>query len=585
MSRHTLILLGLVAVIGGGASALPAAATGPACVTYEDAAGDADGEDTLDLVSLSLDNTATHLVATLGVKKLATMPTLAPGYGFQVGYTFNGKKFEHAFFKYGVDPMNTFVATSGDSNRTWVDDDVVPVPVTAVFDLPKNLVTLSVKLADLEPYAAAPWLDARFGAINAVASDDIYLDAAPYDTLTAPEGATYHVRGGCGPDAADPGTPPKAPHFLAPDVAPRADCFTAKDTKGDGTTPIVGSVAVPNDPSLDLLGIAVNVTDTQVKAYLQVDKLADRPTAFAGDRYEFTFGYEGKVYTLAGGRIPAPFETAPLATQTRGQVNGTTNAAIKPTAVYDKTANRVVLTVSRAALEGVHGAAIPLGALVTGVAGRTVALLPDAEAVSDVATNADDTKWVFGNSTCFVPPAAKLVADGAAPAVQYGDRATLRAKLTAEDGTALAGKTVRFTLGSASASGTTNASGVATASVLNTGTAGAGSFTAAFAGDTANGPATMSAPITLSAEVTRLTLAVAKNGTARTVTATLKDDDGKAVAGQTVTWTVNGKSAGSGRTDTAGRVVLKTAKATQTVVAKFAGVTGKYTAVQATKKV
>jgi hypothetical protein len=91
---------------------------------------------------------------------------------------------------------------------------------------------------------------------------------------------------------------------------------------------------------------------------------------------------------------------------------------------------------------------------------------------------------------------------------------------------------------------------------------------------------TLGGTITIRSETTKFApLAVAKpSATARTVTATLLDDDKRAVTGQSIAWYVNGKKVATGKTDSKGRAVYKGAKAGQKVQAKFTGVANKYTA-------
>jgi hypothetical protein len=591
LSRRHLSLLALAAALAGGAAVPQPAAAGAACVTYDDASGDAslevvgpvaDADQDLDILGLTLDNTATDLVAEIQVAKLAANPAKAPGHGFSFGYTFNERTYEHSYYSYGQAPLNTATQTGGFAWSSYVNDTSRAIPVTAAFDTTRNVVTLSVRLADLEPWAFAPAFGSRLTALWADSSTDYVGSGFTYDDVAAPEGAAYRVRYGCGPDAVDLGDPPAPRLGAAPDVAPRAGCFLGQDATGDGRPTFATGVAAPNEPGLDLVGYSVNTTASEIKAHLHLADLGDKPANFVGDRFEIAFGYEGATYTLAGGRVTAPSDEV-TAEQTRGQVNGTTNAALLPTVEFDKDANTVAISVARSVLSGVHGKAIPYGAVFTGVTARTWGIQPALQFPADTATNAADTKYTVGHSPCYTPPPATLAAVGR-PSVQYGDAARLTAKLTKDGGGALAGKPVTFTLGSRSATATTNSSGVATALVVNTLPAGDGAFTASFAGDSSAGAAAVTAPVTLRAETTRLTLSVAKSGTKRTVTATLKDDDGKPVAGQTVTWLVNGKAAGSAKTDAKGVAVLKTAKPGQTVVAKYAGLTGRYLAAQASKK-
>lgn len=83
---------------------------------------------------------------------------------------------------------------------------------------------------------------------------------------------------------------------------------------------------------------------------------------------------------------------------------------------------------------------------------------------------------------------------------------------------------------------------------------------------------------------TALSLSVAKKANTRTVTARLTSA-GKPLAGQVVTWLVNGRKVGTATTSSAGTAVLKTAKPTQTVTVEFAGVADKYLASRTSARV
>lgn len=600
MSRRralTLAALATAVTVNGGFALLSASAAA-ACITYTDPTGDAkavvasqtaDEDADLDITGLSLNNTATELIGTITVKKLAANPAKAPGHGFSFSYTFNGKKFEHSYYKYGQSALDTAASTGGITYTSTVAGTSRPIPVAATFDLAKNTATLKVQLADLEPWAFAPAFNAELTALGARTGSDYFAEGVPYDSLAAAD-SSYRIRYGCGPDAVDGGNRPPLPLRVTEDEYPRDDCFLVTDKKSDGTPIIAGPATAPNEPDVDIVGLNVNTTASEIKAFIKVDKLADKPANFTGDRFEVIFGYLGKTFTFAVGRFGAtpnpalPVVGAPFADPNRGQVNGTTNAALKPTGTFDKATNTVVIGISRAALNTAAGEDVPLGAVLTGVLAKTWAYQPGLQFTADTATNAADTKYVVGFSRCFLPPEAKLTAIGT-PSVQFGDEVALSAKLENENGTALSGKTVKFTLGATTVNATTNGAGVAVANVVDTLTAGDATYSVSFAGDKSAGPAAIAAPITVRLEVTKLTLAVAKSGSTRTVTATLKDDDGKPLAGQTLLWTINGKAAGSAKTDAAGRAVLKTAKPTQTVLVKFAGVTGKYATSQVSVKV
>jgi len=150
----------------------------------------------------------------------------------------------------------------------------------------------------------------------------------------------------------------------------------------------------------------------------------------------------------------------------------------------------------------------------------------------------------------------------------YHDSVTLGATLV--DGATsdpLANKTVSFTLGSQSCSGTTDLSGAASCMLTLTQAPGSYTVTASFAGDTVYAPSSDSAPFTITREETTLTYTgptVILTGGTLNVSATLvedgaNDDDGDggspppSPAGQTVTFTLDGQTC-SGVTDASGDV-------------------------------
>jgi hypothetical protein len=128
--------------------------------------------------------------------------------------------------------------------------------------------------------------------------------------------------------------------------------------------------------------------------------------------------------------------------------------------------------------------------------------------------------------------------------------------------------------------GTTDANGLAAVSYLPGRAAGTYPLVITFAGDATDGRATLRGPtVTVLVEGTGLAaLKSARNGTARTVTTTLTDDDAHAVAGQPVEWWANGKRVATTTTDAHGKATYAKAAAGQSVVAKYPGLTGKYAA-------
>ena len=160
----------------------------------------------------------------------------------------------------------------------------------------------------------------------------------------------------------------------------------------------------------------------------------------------------------------------------------------------------------------------------------------------------------------------------------YSDPVTLRGVLTGDvaGGTPLAGRQLKFTLGSKSCTGTTNSSGVASCT-LNVGDpAGPYSVTASFAGDTYYQASSGSKSFTVTTEETSLSYTGAtsgKRGTSATLSARLSSDDG-GISGRTINFTLGSLNC-SGTTNASGvascNVTLGSTTGTFTVNASFAG--------------
>ncbi|MDQ1705181.1 MAG: hypothetical protein QOF18_1547, partial [Frankiaceae bacterium] len=191
--------------------------------------------------------------------------------------------------------------------------------------------------------------------------------------------------------------------------------------------------------------------------------------------------------------------------------------------------------------------------------------------------------WNVGDNNCFGPPAATLSNVGAATA-QFTDAAAAAAKLVDIDGRPLAGKPVRFTVGAVTVIAKTGADGVAKAAVKPKGKAGTYALVTSFAGDASAGKVSISTPFTVTVERTALKLS--STATRKpTVTAVLRDNDAHAVAGQQLTWLVNGKKVGSATTNSSGVAKFTRVKKGQKVSVVFAGVKGEFGGTKAVRKV
>ena len=186
-----------------------------------------------------------------------------------------------------------------------------------------------------------------------------------------------------------------------------------------------------------------------------------------------------------------------------------------------------------------------------------------------------------------VTDAAIVTLDAGNPATgQVSDAVTVGATLTDTDGAPIAGRTIDFAIGTATGTGTTDATGHASPSLTLAGPAGATTLSATFAGDTDYATATASVPFTVAKEDTTLVLAdaVATKNTRAIAAATLKEADGAALAGRTVTFAAQEKlrnqlvwtTIGTATTDANGvarfEIPTKYAQKTKTPIrAAFAG--------------
>jgi hypothetical protein len=382
---------------------------------------------------------------------------------------------------------------------------------------------------------------------------------------------------------------------------PRAGCAkSVLDPKGDANVDYLGSgTAVPGTSSvngLDLRAVTLRLTPENLEAYIAVEAL---PAALGNTEtayfYEVTLKSDPKQFRIQHviPNLSQPKDVRPDNTQVYprahfGEMTGTTY----PTPIdgskaeIDQAKGYVIVRVPRAPVEAALGEKIKEGKTFTHISARTALYVTSRIFNADAtATPATQPVYAAGNDYCFgLPPAA--LSGFSAAAVQYGDTTQLKATLADEAGAKLAGKQVRFAVAGEPAplTGVTDANGVATVAYVPTRGAGTAAVTVTYAGDEAVGAAKTTGSVVVRAEATKFNaLAVAKpSSTARTVTATLLDDDKRPVAGQKVDWYVNGKKVATVATDSKGRSVFKAAKPAQSVQAKFAGLAGKYAAAAST---
>lgn len=369
---------------------------------------------------------------------------------------------------------------------------------------------------------------------------------------------------------------------------PRPNCIRRLvDNPDDSFVNPTGNAAANLAPlavsGLDIISVFARSTADEIGLFM---KLKDIPTDFPKQdqmyRYNFELKVNGKTHTLRHALVSKGW---PSAAGKGGHYPGTAPAinGLEPNGKIDPDTDFVYVLLPRALYEGAAGIPLPDGVQLEIASAFTEWMTPanDTQSVkADTLTPAADQKmYTLGDNYCFGPPPAAL-SDVATPGTQFSDVTNLSAKLVDEAGAALANQTVTFTIGtSAPVSATTNASGVATTPYTAALAAGTYPVTVRFAGTPEFGAATATGSITIKVEGTKMAALTVKktSATVRTVTAALTDDDGAKLAGQKVTWYVNGKAASTLTTDASGKSVFK-AKPKQSVQAKFLGVAGKYTA-------
>ena len=369
-----------------------------------------------------------------------------------------------------------------------------------------------------------------------------------------------------------------------------AECANFADAKLDGkiassyTRGTAADSSTPNDPDLDIHGVALHATPVAFKIFVKVATLAAKPAYAPGHVFRVTFKVAEKTVTLTDAHVDK------VDNLNVKSVTGTnSNSSVKLDVAYDTAKSYVVFTLDRPTFEAAVPGGLAPGAAVTNLSATSLSYFgPSNYDTADVASPPVDPPYTYKvglDDLCFPPPPSKLVYTGAVKG-QFSDAVTVAAKLTNEAGTTpIAGKAIKFTIGSKSITAVTGTDGVASTPWDHGLTAGGYTLVASWAGDQSAAAATAPATFTVSPEVTKMTFRVIKSGQKRTVVATVKDDDGKYVVGQTVKWYINNRYVAAGRTNGSGAVTLATAKPTQTVKGEFVAVSGKYNKSTYTAKV
>jgi hypothetical protein len=387
---------------------------------------------------------------------------------------------------------------------------------------------------------------------------------------------------------------------------PRADCDRRlNDSPGDATpmytaggqnAPHPGSTS--SVPGLDVVSVTMRVTPERLEMYLALQEF---PKTFGAT--DGAYGYEvmfskgtrnfriqhmvGNPGARAELRADAVTPGYPQATSGTG-TSYTGTAFTGLTSEFEQAKGFIIVSVPRAQLDTLLGTPLAEGDQFTALSAKTYLypMAPTATATTtrfnaDSASATDETAtFTVGDEYCLGGPPTFLVEYEQKP-VQYGDATELSVTLANEADEAVGDREIQFSIpGEPVLKATTSEEGVATVAFTPTRPAGTYPVTMTWAGDEDAGKSKLVASLVIAPESTKFNaLAVAKpSKTARTVTATLLDDDAHLLAGQKVDWYVNGKKAATVATDSKGRSVFKAAKPGQSVQARLAAVAGKYAA-------
>ena len=380
---------------------------------------------------------------------------------------------------------------------------------------------------------------------------------------------------------------------------PKAGCFTYSDPKDDAHFEVLAS------SDLDITGVALRTTATALQGFARVPELtADGPgEPFDGHRYTLRFTFNTHVFSASGsdyGMGTGPIRDGLAETGQAAHVTqlGVDTPAVDPTdpnfftnkgfvesglkVTFDYKNGWVIWDLPIADIEKYGKAKFTGGLTEVGAVAQTdeYAIGSAWDTAPDTDTDGNNTGvWTVGDNKCF----ADATAGGAATVLsylgdtnmQYGDTAKVAAKVVGADGKPVAGAPVTFAVGKLQTTAKTNAKGVAQTTLSPKVTAGRYSLVTSTPSDGAK--TSVKTPFLVTTERTVLRLAKSSGK----VTATLTDDDKDAVAGQGIVWTVNGKSAGTTKTNSSGQTTLKHVSKGDKVKAEFKSVKGKYAGAKA----
>lgn len=601
-------------------TALLASAAEPPCMTFTDPKGDSRpahiptspsqlAEEGLDLTGVTFDSPGTDLQVALQVVNLHAAPEFSLGDAFYARFKHGGKAVELYAYRYNPTAIGDALALEFPQFGMRVAGKDVPSKMKMTYDEKLEKVVFTVPVADLEKATATPAAGSALTDLTAEAAGDNVISADAWDTAAAPKDMTHALGSACGaggaaapapaaPSAA-PSAPPAPPAGGAPAAAgaPMADCFTAKDPKGDAKY----AGQAPYDADMDITGLTLGTTADALVAYFKVEKLAAGPSGLDGHRFAVNFTFNKHTFTASG----SAFKTATAGAvrdglAATGRVGKVTQLAVDggPTIptdaagaqaavagpgfvasglkyVFDVKTSTVMMSLPLADIVK-YGKAPTEGAVLNAVfasasADSSTLSFPYDTVPDGGSATASKLTYTMGDNACFAPATPPLSSVGAVKA-QFGDTAPVAAKLVDAAGAPVAGKEVTFALGESKATGTTGTDGIAKAALLVREKAGTRSLSITSEGTT------ISTEFTVLVEKTVLKATGSKGN----VTATLTDDDRQPVAGQVITFTSGSKKVTT-KTNKSG--VAKAGFAPgSAVTVTYAGVAGEYSASKTTAR-
>lgn len=378
-------------------------------------------------------------------------------------------------------------------------------------------------------------------------------------------------------------TPPPLP------PAPTEGCVTFDDPAGDATAYNLrnGLPPGPDDPDLDLVGVVLASPPDKLRAYLQVTKLG-APAYGVGHFFVASAMHKGKLLEFFAVQDHAAVEGAHQSAATFGlaqrmsgvKYDGGVVADAVTEAVFDVDRSTVILTTDRAPIEKATGTSLSDGTILSKPGAQSANDLILTNLFADTAEGAED--FEVGSDPCFGqgPPSISLSAPSEAVA---GHTVEVSGLLANDAGKASAHERVTITAGDLAVEAFTDEDGAFSRPFPLRMRAGSYEFTATFVSAGAPDVRT-SLPLVVTVQPTISTLTAQPTGDRTLLTFRLVDDLQQPLANKEVSWSVDGRPAGTTVTGADGRTTF-TSPPKHTIRASYAGERERYAPSRAAKAV